>query len=145
VREKQRNPILGTLRHIDFQAVSLTEKVRANVPIHFFGEAPAVDNYMGIVVTNIEQFEIECLPRDLPERFEIDLSSLEEIGDSIHIRDLVMPSGVEVLADSDMMVALVTAPVAEAELEEEVTEAVSEEEPEVIERGKKEEEEEESE
>lgn len=140
VREKQRNPILGTLRHVDFQAVSLTEKVRANVPLQFTGEAPAVDNYMGIVVTNIEQIEVECLPRDLPERFEVDLSSLEEIGDIIHIRDLAVPKAVEVMEDPETIIVLVTAPVSEAELEERV-EVVVEEEPEVIEKGKKEEEE----
>jgi large subunit ribosomal protein L25 len=99
-----------------------------------------VDLYLGIVVTNIEQIEVESLPRALPERFEIDISSLEEIGDSIHIRDLVMPKGVEVLADPDTIIVLVTAPVSEAELEEEGVEAVAEEEPEVIEKGKKEEE-----
>jgi len=139
VREKQRNPILGTLRHVDFQAVSLTEKVRANVPVHFIGEAPAVDTYLGIVVANIEQIEVESLPRALPERFNVDLSSLEEIGDTIHVRDLVMPKGVEVLIDADTIVVLVTAPVSEAELAEEAVEAISGEEPEVIEKGRKEE------
>lgn len=143
VREKQRNPILGTLRHVDFQAVSLTEKVRANVPLHFSGEAPAVENYFGVIVTNIEQMEVECLPRELPERFEVDLSSLEEIGDSIHLRDLVMPKGVEALGDPEAVIVLVTAPAVEAEIEAEMAEGVTEEEPEVIERGKKEEEEEE--
>jgi large subunit ribosomal protein L25 len=145
VREKQRNPILGTLRHIDFQAVSLTEKVRANVPLHFTGEAPAVENYFGVVVTNIEQVEVECLPRDLPERFEIDLSSLEEIGDVIHVGELVTQKGVVVLDDPETIVVLVTAPISEAELEEEEAEAVAGEEPEVIEKGKKEEEGEEEE
>jgi large subunit ribosomal protein L25 len=140
VREKQRDPILGTLRHVDFLAISLTEKVRANVPVHFVGEAPAVDLYQGILVSNIEQVEVESLPRDLPERFEIDLSSLLEIGDTIHIRDMERPAGVEVLDDPDTIVVVVTAPTVEAELE---VEAVTEEEPEVIEKGRKEEEEEE--
>jgi len=84
VREKQRNPVLGTYRHIDFQAVSLTEKVRANVAIQFVGEAPAVNLYFGILVSNFEQLSVEGLPKNLPERIEVDLSNLKEIGDALH-------------------------------------------------------------
>lgn len=140
VREKQRNPILGTIRHVDFQAVSLTEKVRANVSLHFVGEAPAVETYFGILVTNIEVIEVESLPRALPERIDVDLSSLTEIGDSIRVRELDIPAGVEFLVDPDTTIVLVTAPETEAPLAEEVTEGVAEFEPEVIERGKREEE-----
>ena len=140
VREKQRNTITGYLQHVDFQVVSMTEKLRATVPVALEGESPAVRNQTGVVVTGIEQLEVEALPSDLPDRIEVDLSKLVEIGDAIHVRDLDLPAAVEVLTDSDEMVVLITAPAA---VEEEVEEVeAAEEEPEVIERGKKEEEEE---
>lgn len=138
VREKQRNPILGTLLHVDFLAVSMTEKLRANVVIALEGDAPAVKELDGVIVTGIEELEVECLPGDLPERITIDLSSLVAIGDAVHVRDIRLPSAVQVLTDLDELVVLVTAPAVEEV--EKVEEA--EEEPEVIEKGKKEEEEE---
>jgi len=141
VREKQRNPVLGTYRHIDFQAVSLTEKVRANVAIQFVGEAPAVNLYFGILVSNFEQLSVEGLPKNLPERIEVDLSNLKEIGDALHVRDLVLPEGVETLDNPDEMVVVVIAPISEEVIEaEEAGFAPSE--PELVERIKREEEEE---
>ena len=139
VRERQHHPVTGALLHVDFQEVSLTEKLRTAVNIEFVGEAPAVKNYNGVIVTGQEELEIVCLPQDLPDRIVIDLSVLKEIGDSVHVRDLSLPSQVEVLTDPGEMIVLVTAPVFEAEVEEAV-EIVAPEEPEVIERGKKEEE-----
>jgi len=141
VREKQRNPVLGTFRHIDFQAVSLTEKVRANVAIQLVGDAPAVDMYFGILVSNLEQLSVESLPRKLPERIEVDLSSLKEIGDALHVRDLVLPEGVETLDNPDEIVVVVTAPISEAAVEAEEA-AFAPSEPELVERIKREEEEE---
>jgi large subunit ribosomal protein L25 len=142
VREKQRNHLLGTLRHVDFQAVSLTEKVRANVSIHLTGEAPAVENFFGILVSNVEALDVEALPRDLPEGIYVDVAILEKIGDAVYVRDLVLPPGVEVFSDPDEIVVVVTAQASEEVTPEE--EAVVEgTEPEVIEKGKREEEEEE--
>lgn len=149
VREKQRNPLGGTLRHIDFQAVSLTEKVRAEVSIHLVGQAPAIENYGGILVVNLEELEVEALPRDLPDYITVDVSNLKEIGDSVFIRDLTLPGEVVVHAEPDDLVVVVTPPISEAALEEvTVTPAAAEvegAEPEVIEKGKREEEEEEEE
>src|SRR5512139_2207492 len=97
VREKQRNPITGVLLHVDFLAVSMTEKLRANVVIRLEGEAPAVRELDGIVVTGIEELEVECLPGDLLERITVDLSSLTAIGDAIHVRDIHLPQAIQVL------------------------------------------------
>lgn len=139
VREKQRHPVRGNLIHIDFLAVSMTEKLRAMVVIDTTGEAPAVQDFDGLVVSGVEQVEVECLPGDLPERITVDLSSLKEIGDAIYVRDVKLSSAVEILTDPDEMIVLVTAPSVEEE-EEGVEEEVEEAEPEVIEKGKKEEE-----
>jgi len=142
VREKQRDFIRGTLLHVDFLAVSLTEKLRANVSIELSGLSPAVKDYNGIVVTGLNELEVEALPQDLPERFTVDISRLTQIGDGIYVRDIQVSDKVQVLDSPDDMIAVVTGAAKEEE-EVPVAEAPSMEEPEVIERGKKEEEEEE--
>lgn len=137
IREKQRDPITGRLLHVDFLAVSMTEKLRAMVRINLVGEAPAVKNFDAIMVTGQEEVEVESLPGDLPESIEVDLAVLKEIGDGIHVRDLPVLSGVEILTDPNEMIVLMTAPsVAPVE---EAEEAEVSGEPEVIERGKREE------
>lgn len=137
VREKQRHPVTGFLTHVDFQRVSMTERIRLTVPVVMVGEAPAVKFENGILVANLEEIEIECLPKDLPERIELDISILAEIGDSIRVKDLPVPAAVTVLTPEDEMVVVVTSPTAEVAEE---GEAIVAAEPEVIERGKKEEE-----
>lgn len=139
VREKQRHPVQGTLRHVDFMVVSMTEKLRAEVMLELEGEAPAVKEFDGVVVTGVEVVSVESLPGDLPERIMVDLSGLANIGDSLHVRDLKVASGVEILTDPDEIIVVITAPAAE-ELPEPGLEGAPE--PEVIERGRKEEEEE---
>jgi large subunit ribosomal protein L25 len=138
VREKQRNALTGEILHVDFQAVSMLEKLRTSVGIEFVGEAPAVEIYNGILVQETDLVEVESLPGNLPERFVVDLSILKEIGDAIYLKDILAPEGVEILDDMDSIVAIITAPVVEM-LEEELEEGAAE--PEVIEKGKQEEEE----
>ncbi len=145
VREKQRNKITGTLLHVDFLAVSMTEKLRAKVYIEVVGLAPAIKDFSGVLVTGLDEVEVECLPKDLPERIVVDTSGLAKIGDGIYVRDLSVPEDVKILDEPETMVALITA---QAAVEEEVAPVVEEvvtEEPEVIEHGKKEEEGEEQE
>ena len=140
VREKQLHPVQSTVLHVDFMVVSMTEKLRASVTIVLIGESPAVKELSGVLVSGQELMEVECLPKDLPERINVDISVLEEIGDSIYVKDIDLPSEIEVITDLGEMVATVTYQA--AEIEEEVEEVIEEleEEPEVIERGKKEEE-----
>jgi len=136
VREKQRDHISGTLTHVDFLAVSSEEKLRTNVYLSLVGIAPAVKTYNAIQVAGADELEVECLPRDLPERIEVDLSVLAEIGDAVHVRDLQLSDKVRILTDPDIMIVLITPP----EMEEEEGEEGTSAEPEVIEKGKKEEE-----
>ncbi|MDR3574734.1 MAG: 50S ribosomal protein L25 [Anaerolineaceae bacterium] len=142
IREKQRDFIRGMLKHVDFQILSLTEKLRTTVSIELTGLAPAIKDFNGVVVTGINQVEVECLPQDLPERIIVDVSHLSKIGDGIHVRDIKLSDKVTILEDSDEMVVLITAPAAEEAAEEAAVPGA--EEPEVIEHGKKEEEEAES-
>ncbi len=142
VRERQQDVIYRTLTHVDFQAVSMTETVRAQVAINLLDtEVPAIETYGAILNIGLDVLEIECLPQDLPERIEIDLSGLTEIGDSILVQDLPLPAGVVALDDPETLVVVVSTPIAEEEEEEEevLEEGV---EPEVIEKGRGEEDEE---
>ncbi len=142
VREKQRDFIVGTLKHIDFQAVSMKETLRVNVALQLTGESSAVKDFNGVLVTGMEEVEVECFPQDLPESIVVDISSLKKIGDGLYVRDIVPPQNVVIRESPDEMIVLVTAQAAE-EVEVvaavEVVEAGAE--PEVIEKGKKEEEE----
>lgn len=144
VREKQRDPVTGDVLHIDFYEVSMTEKLRTNVMLEFQGESPAVKELMGVLVNVLESLEIECLPQDLPNRIIADLSTLEEIGDSLYVRDIILPPNIELISDIDGLVVVISAPAVE-EIEEVEEVEITEEEPEVIERGKEEEAEEEQE
>lgn len=138
VREKQRDVMKNRFIHVDFQAVSQTEKIRTAVSIEIIGVAPAVKDYNGVVVEGVNSVLVEALPKDLPERLVVDISSLKNIGDSITLRDIAIPAGVEVHDPMEEMVILITSPAAEEV--EEVATGEGGAEPEVIEKGKKEEE-----
>jgi large subunit ribosomal protein L25 len=146
VREKQRNYIKGVLTHVDFLAVSLTEKLRAEVRIELTGVSLAVKDFDAVLVTGMHTLSVECLPADLPERIMVDISPLVKVGDSIHVRDISLGDKVRILDDGDEMIVNATyakieveAPVAGAEGAVVAAEAA---EPELsVERGKKEEEE----
>ncbi len=136
IRERQRDVITGKLLHVDFQAVSMTETVEAEVSIVLQGEAPAAKLYGATIVQEMETLDVEALPGDLPESVAVDLSQLKEPGDTITVADLVLPKGVKVLNPPDEVV--VAAVEAEEEAPEEEAEMVEGAEPEVIEKGKKE-------
>jgi large subunit ribosomal protein L25 len=136
VREKQRDFIKNCLVHLDFQVVSLTEKMHAKVGIELTGTAPAVKDFNALIHTGLSEIEVECMPQDLPERIVVDISGLAKIGDSVRVRDVVLSDKVEILGDPEEIIAVAT-----ATKKEEVIEAApveEEAEPEVIERGKKE-------
>jgi large subunit ribosomal protein L25 len=144
VRERQRNVISGEYLHIDFLAVSLTEKVRTLVNVVLEGEPPAIKDFDAILINGLDRVEVECLPSDLPEKIVVDISSIEGIGDGVYVKDLILPLDVEILEDLEDMIVVATAPtLIVEEIEEEVEEEEEGEvEPEVIEKGKKEEDEE---
>lgn len=142
IRERQHDVIKGDILHLDFQALSMKEKLRTAVSLELVGETPLITEKLAELVRGVEELEVECLPQDLPERILVDISSLEKIGDEIFVRDLQVPEGVEVLTSQDEMVVLVVPVAIAAEEEEEIVEeVVVGEEPEVIEKGKAEEEE----
>jgi len=144
VREKQRDYIKNRLLHVDFLAVSLTESLRASVAVNFVGFSAAVKDFNAVLVKNLESLDVECLPADLPERIDVDITALARPGDGLRVRDVKVSDKVRLLNDPDTMVVVATF----AKVEEEVAavpgaEGVTpvEGEPELaVERGKKEEE-----
>lgn len=142
-REVQRDLLRHHIIHVDFQQVVMTEKITAEVPLHLVGEAPAVKDFGGILVYGIDHVEVHCLPADLPEAIEVDLSVLRRIHDAITVGDLKLPEAVTVLTEPETMIARIEAPRI-AEVIEEAVEEVAAEEPELIRRRPEREEEEES-
>jgi large subunit ribosomal protein L25 len=142
VREIQRDVIRRAPIHVDFLEVALDVLIKAVVPIELVGEAPAVSDYGGVLVTGVSEVEVEALPTDLPDRLSIELEGLEEIDDTLLVSDLVTGENVIILTDQDELVARVVYQVIEEiEEEEELVEELEEDmEPEVIERARADEE-----
>ena len=137
IRERQRDYLRNKFIHIDFQAVSRTEKIRARIETVLEGTAPAVKNYNGIVLHEKEYIEVEALPEHLPERFVIDISNLNRIGDMVRISDMKIADDVTVFDDVNDVIVSISGVKEDNDSEEETAGA---DEPEVVEKGKKEEE-----
>lgn len=114
VQEVQHSPLGGAVLHIDFHAISMDEMIEADVPLEPVGTANGVKNFGGLLEQNIRALAIECLPRDLPDVITVDVSGLN-IGDSIHVRDLPLPSGVTTRVSAELTVFSVMAPTVEEE------------------------------
>ena len=98
IKDLQRHPSRAILMHADFLRINLNEKLKVNVPIHFIGEDVAPGVKLGGVVTHdLVDVEVECLPKNLPEFIEVDISELE-LGESIHLSNLTAPKGTELVA-----------------------------------------------
>ena len=111
--------------HIDFYQPRLDEEIEADVPLVFFGEAPAVKDLGGTLVRNIHQVEVKALPQNLPHEIKIEISVLKTFEDAILIKDLPLPQGVKTLKDPEETIAYVAQPEkVEEELAGEIEEKV---------------------
>ncbi|MCJ7831281.1 MAG: 50S ribosomal protein L25 [Dehalococcoidia bacterium] len=110
VRDIQRNPVSDRILHVDFYQVSLTEKMRADVPLLLTGKAPAVDDFGGILLQSLESISVEALPADMPSHVEVDISVLSELDSSLHVKDLVLDPKLHVMTDLDVVIARVASP-----------------------------------
>jgi large subunit ribosomal protein L25 len=137
VQEVQHSPVGGDVLHVDFHAVSMDERIEAEVPLEPIGIPNGVKNFGGLLEQNVRALAIECLPKDLPDKLTVDVSALE-IGDSIHVRDIALPEGVRTKIQPDLTVFSVLAPTVEEEPVAEVAAEAAAAGPEVI-REKKEE------
>lgn len=111
VKEIQYHPITGEVIHTDLYEVDLTAKIQVRVPLHFVGKAAGVVRG-GILQPIVREVEVECLPLDIPEFFNVEVSALD-IGDSIHIEELPMPEGVTVVSESNLALVAVVPPTVE--------------------------------
>ena len=114
VKEIQHSPVGSDVLHIDFHAVSMDETIQADVPLEALGIANGVKNFGGLLEQSLRSLAIECLPRDLPDRITVDVSQLN-IGDSIHVRQIQLPSGVTSKVLPDLTAFSVLAPAVEEE------------------------------
>ncbi len=150
IREAQRDVIFGHFTHMDFLAVSMDEKVRTTVAIVLVGESPAAIDLGAMIISGVDFLDLEALPGDIPQSFVADISVITQYGESIAVRDLDIPDGVEIFNDPSEMVAIAAAPSLAEEEEEEEEELEEGEfdlededaEPEVIAKGKEDEDEE---
>jgi large subunit ribosomal protein L25 len=148
IKEIQHHPLKAEMQHIDFQRISLTEKIIVEVAVEAEGNPVGVRTEGGILEHMLYEVDVECLPTDIPGKIVFDVTEMS-IGDTIHVSDLVVEGDVAIVTESDRSVFVVVPPsVAKVEEDEEEEEAMEDEEmqePEVIERGKRDEEEEEEE
>lgn len=135
IKEIQREPVKDGILHVDFNEISLTETLKVDVPLAAKGEAVGVKVDDGILEHVMWELQVECLPTAIPEKIEVDVTNLK-IGDAISVKDIVVPAGVKVLNDPELIAIIVKAKKVEAPKEEVPAEAAAE--PELI-RKKKEE------
>jgi large subunit ribosomal protein L25 len=108
VKTMQFHPLSGEVIHADLYEVDLTAKITVRVPLHFVGKAAGVVRG-GILQPIVREVEVECLPLDIPEYFDVDVSALD-IGDSVHIEELKVPEGVTIVAETNLALVAVVPP-----------------------------------
>ncbi|MBI4089943.1 MAG: 50S ribosomal protein L25 [Candidatus Kerfeldbacteria bacterium] len=118
IQAVQRHPTSGRPIHVDLHQVRMTEKLHAEIPLAFVGEAPAVKELGGVLVKNLAHVKVEALPGDLVHEIPVGVTVLKTFEDLIHVSDLRIPVGISVLDKPDEVVALVTPPRSEQELAE---------------------------
>ena len=122
VREIQREVIVRDLLHMDFQAVSLEETITTSLPVVMVGVAPAIEDFEALLIVGMDELQIEAKAKDLPDTISVDVSGINEIGDNIMVKDLVISGDVKILDDPDGLVIVATAPVLMDEIVDEVEE-----------------------
>lgn len=124
VRDVQRDPIKRDLLHVDFYRVMMTERITAEIPLVTVGESPVVEAREGILLQGISAIEVECLPGDLVDAIEVDISDLTEVDQALYVHDMAIPTGIEVLTDPDEMIVRIVPLEEEEELLEEEEEVI---------------------
>lgn len=106
IKQVDFDPKKHLIRHVVFQAIKQNEKVQTEVPVILEGEIPAEKAGL-MVITNVDHVDVEALPKDLPDQIVVDATKLAEIGDKLHVSDLVVPEGVTILTEPETTIALV--------------------------------------
>ena len=124
VREVQKEPRSGQLLHVDFYQIRMEEKLKVDVPIVLTGEAPALKFKENFLSHELDSLSVECLPDDIPNHIEVNVSILEEADQSIYVEDIVLGEEITVLNNPDQLVAKINVGHVEREIEAEEIEAV---------------------
>ena len=118
IRDFTRDPVNGSLLHIDFFQVDLTRKIQADIPVQLTGESSAVHTYGGILVQSLELLHVEALPTEMPESIQVSVDALEELESSLTVGDIQAPEGVSILTSPDVGLAQIARPRVEQEADE---------------------------
>lgn len=138
IQDLQLDAMTDKILHVDFRKVIMTEKIEAEIPLEFFGEAPAVKALGGMLVRVMDELSVKCLPQYLIKEIKVDISGLKTFEDMIKVKDLNIPENIEILDELTATVANVIPPRTEEELKA-LDEKVSEDVAKVEVAGKKEE------
>ncbi|MFC1935357.1 50S ribosomal protein L25 [Chloroflexota bacterium] len=110
IREVRRNPITEAILHVDFYQVPMAEMMRAQVPIYLTGEAPAVRTQGGIMLQALHSIEVDCLPMDMPQYVEVDVSGLTDFEQTIYVSSINLGDSVTIITDPSELIARVNPP-----------------------------------
>lgn len=116
IHDVQVDPLSGRFTHVDFYQVNMNEEIETEVQLEFVGEAPAVKALGGVLIRNLDEVKVKCLPKDLPHSFTIDLALLVDFESQVKVSDIALPSGVAMLDTLDTIVATVMRPRTDAEM-----------------------------
>ncbi len=119
IKNVQIHPLSRAVLHAELYAVKLTEKIKAKVPLELVGASPAVQNNIGVLLQTLNEIEVEALPTNLPEKIEVGVSRLAEVGQQVTVGELPIPTGVEVLSDK-MEIVVKVAPAVQEETAKEI-------------------------
>lgn len=108
IYDYQKDYLTGDFIHVDFYEVRMDEKIQAKVPLEFIGEPPAVKEKGGILNKSMFEIEVEALPTNLPSHLTVNLNYLTDLDQSIYVKDLEVPPGVEILIDPETVIATIT-------------------------------------
>lgn len=130
IHNVQLDPVTDQPLHADFYQVDLKKKVATEVPIELVGESPAVKEKVGILIQPLTEVEVEALPTELPDKFEVDITGLKKVGDAVIVGDIKVPKGVKVLTGGKQILAKIEPPAKEEEVAPPPEEVPAEEVPE---------------
>ncbi len=110
IKEYQKSPLKGFFTHVDFYKVDMSKEVSAEIPLSFIGESKAVKELGALFIKNIDSLEVECLPKDLVDHIDVDISGLLEFGDVIQVKDIRVSASLKILNNLDDAVVSVVEP-----------------------------------
>lgn len=116
VHDVQYHHLTGAITHVDFLHVNLKEEVTTHVPVEMVGISAAVKDFGGILTTVKHELTVKCLPLDIPHSIKVDISVLEQLSSSVHVKDLIVPAGVQIMDNREDVVVTVAAPRVEEEV-----------------------------